>query len=94
MLESDQDRLDVLQELGELVTIDGNEVWVIFDQQYLEALTDPGMSSAEPEVVGRTSDLKSVTQSTTIQRSNGDQYRVRENEPDGTGMTLLRLRSG
>ena len=93
MLESDEDRLTSLELLGESATIDGKKLFGIFESIYLDALEDPGIASSEPEFLARTSDLNGVTQSSVIERENGEKYRVREIEPDGTGMTLLRLRN-
>ena len=92
MLESDTDRLSYLELLGESATIDGSQLRGIFESTFLDAGVDPGIASSEPEFLARTIDLNGVSQSSVIERENGEKYRVREIEPDGTGMTLLRLR--
>lgn len=93
MLESDQDRLESLQALGEEIRIDDFPVWGVFDQSFVEALSDPGIGSSEPEFTCRSIDVENVQKDSVLTRLQV-QYRVRELEPDGTGMTLLRLRSG
>ena len=75
-----------------LVTVEGNQIWAIFELDFLEVLEDPGIGSSSPQLTGRTSDLKGVIRDAVVERDNGEKYRVRENEPDGTGITLLRLR--
>jgi len=93
MIESEHDRLEILKALGEQVTINGVEVWVTFDKSYIEELAGPGAASSEPELIGRTSDLDSFVQSDVVERDNGEKYRIRKPEPDGTGMSLVRLRN-
>lgn len=93
MLESDADRLESLKALGEHISVDGKILWGIFEQVFGEALSDPGVSSSDPELTCRSIDVIEVTKDSVIERQSV-QYRVREIEPDGTGMTLLRLRRG
>jgi len=92
LLESDEDRLELLEELGESLSLDGRELFGIFDVEYLEDLEGPGIASSAPMVTCRSSDVSHVVQGAVLKRISGDQYKVRELEPDGTGMTLLRLR--
>jgi hypothetical protein len=85
--------LAVLEALGEVVTIDGSSIHAVFDNDYLEALEGPGASVSEPTITARTVDLEGVERGSVVLVGNST-YRVREREPDGTGITLLRLRSG
>jgi high-affinity K+ transport system ATPase subunit B len=86
-LESDADRLAMLQALGEEITVGGTAVWAIVDNEYVEALSVTG---TQPVATCRSSDVTGVTRATTVVRG-GVTYRVANIEPDGTGMTLLRL---
>ena len=70
------------------------EIWAVFEKDFIEALSEPGLGSSSPQLIGRTTDLKDVVRDSVVQRDNGETYRARELEPDGTGMTTLRLRSG
>jgi hypothetical protein len=60
---------------------------VIFDRAHLESL---GISSTQPVAVGKTSDLAAATGGTSITIA-GTAYVVRDNQPDGTGMSTLIL---
>lgn len=99
-VESDADRLEFLDVdefgislslvLGSPVT----EISGIFDDAHFEI--DNGISvisSSEPMAHVRTSDVTgspSVLQGTTVIIA-GDSYSVTDIEPDGTGMTLLKM---
>lgn len=84
----------MLEAVGECLTVDGARVWAIFEMTYSDALDGPGIGSTEPEITGRTSDLANVMPGAIVARDTGEQFRVRESEPDGTGLTLMRLRRG
>ena len=60
---------------------------VIFDRAHIESL---GISSAQPVCVGKTSDLSGAAFGGTITIA-GAAYTVRDNQPDGTGITTLLL---
>lgn len=90
MLETESDRLEMLKAVGELVEIDGESSWGVFEREYLEDLDGPGIASYEPTLTCRSSDAPGIEG--VIKRQNGKSYSVREIEPDGTGITLLRLR--
>lgn len=93
MIESDADRLESLQALGEQLKIDDESVWGIFENEYLGELDGPGVASSEPTVTVRTSDIMRMDRGALVVRANGERYSVRQAEPDGTGMTMLRLRA-
>ena len=94
MLETDSDRLESLKALGELVQLDGRKIWGVFETPYIEILADPGIGSANPEFQCRSIDVTGLIPETVLERTGGETYRVHEIEPDGTGMTTLRLRRG
>lgn len=86
-LETDADRLALLKAVGEQILIDGVSVWAVFRNAYFESLE---VSGSQPVASCRSSDVSAVTRSSIVV-SNGITYRVAVIEPDGTGMTLLRL---
>ena len=92
MIETDADRLALLRDLGESVYIDGCQVYGVFDNDYLEDLDGPGISSGAPVITVRSSDVRGVVPGAEVIYA-GDTFTVREIEPDGTGVSLLRLRT-
>lgn len=96
--ESSEDRLVFLNtaEFGIEVTLFPNTqnetvIQGIFDAEHFEI--DNGLSvisSAEPQLHVRTEDVTSVTQDSAL-TANGVSYTVADVQPDGTGMTILRL---
>lgn len=92
MIETDADRLALVRDLGEKVYIDNCAYYGVFENEYLEDLDGPGVSSSSPMLTVRSSDVASVVPGSTVIRDSVT-YTVREVEPDGTGITLLRLRN-
>lgn len=86
-LETDADRLAMLQAVGEQVTLDGAAVWAVFDNAYAQVLD---AVSAQPVLQLRSSDAAAVTRASTVVRGAAG-YRVANIEPDGLGMTTLIL---
>lgn len=73
-------------------TLPGGEVVpVIFDRPYGEAF-DGDAGGNVPRAVGRTSDLADAARGTLL-TIGATAYQVTANEPDGTGVTTLRLRT-
>lgn len=72
---------------NETAVLDGNDVDVIFDRNYLGV---DGMGSTSPAALADSALVASATQA-SIMVVRGNTYRVRSAEPDGTGSTLLRL---
>lgn len=68
------------------------EIEVIFDNSYsLNILrTDFEVANLSPQVIVRTTDVSDVSLSSTIE-VEGTTYNVTAIEPDGTGITVLRL---
>lgn len=96
-VESDQDRLEMLnvEEFGTSITVVLNstqtEISGIYDDAHFEV--DDGItivSTSEPMVHVNTSDVTNVVQGTEL-RINGSTFSVSDIQPDGTGITLLRL---
>jgi len=67
----------------------GSTINGIFDAAYAEAL-DGMVQGSQPAFVTRTADVPSATHGQTITIS-GTAYKIVGVEPDGTGLTLLRL---
>ena len=96
-VESDADRLALLEDFGEecTVTIGGVAspgVLLLFRQQYLEVpLGDGQMATGEKlTALGRSSDLAGANKSTSVLRA-AVPYGVIATEPDGAGMVRLIL---
>lgn len=77
----------MLQGLGEIITVGAAQVWAVANNDYSEAL---GASGTQPVALCRSADVAAVTRNSTVVRG-GVTYRVANIEPDGTGMTLLRM---
>lgn len=98
MIESDADRLALIQAVGEQFdTGKPARMWAIFDEAYLESDLDRfTVANREPMLTCRTSDVAAhelVKQSKVTRVSDGSEYYVKDFEPDGTGMTVVRLAS-
>lgn len=94
--ENEPDRLLYLQSLGEQFDSGYSEtLWGIFSRPYsAQTVADQVVQSRETTLLVRTSDvaLHSIERASQLtQVDTGDVYRVRQAEPDGTGMTLLKL---
>lgn len=94
MLESEADRLAMIQAVGEAFsTVCPEKLWLVFDRAFIEqALGNFTVEGNKPVALGRTSDvaLHELVKDTVITRdSDGAKYTVRRFEPDGTGMSLV-----
>lgn len=91
MLTQDLDNFFQGDELATPFTVAGTTLNGIFDNAYVEAVH--GMSgSTEPTLLVPDTAMPQLANGTLIQIL-GKTYKVIDNEPDGTGVTLLRLRS-
>lgn len=70
-------------------TLDGVAVRGVFDNTYTLELG--GVSSREPAYTLPTAACAAVTRSSVLVVPAAGTYRVREHEPDGTGVSVLRL---
>lgn len=74
-------------------TIGGQSVAGIFDDDYSAVeFGTAAIESNAPVFHCRTVDLPAITLGTTTCTISGTAYVIVENKPDGTGMTMLRLR--
>ena len=88
MLETDDDRLAIVTGLGERILIDDKEVWGIFENAFIEL--DIDVDSSTPLVQVRDIDIPKVDRGSIVDRS-GLRYSVVQVQPDGEGMSVLRL---
>jgi hypothetical protein len=65
----------------------GRTINVIFDEQYVDAL---GVESSQPAATCSSADVDDVEQDDMITIS-GREFRIIGVQPDGTGVTVLRL---
>jgi N-glycosylase/DNA lyase len=93
MLESDASRLAMIKSLGgQRVLFRGEEFWALFDNAFTDISgmvegTTPALS------VCRSSDIErlKITKEDTLDVA-GEQWRVKMIEPDGTGVSVVRLK--
>lgn len=80
-------------EFATAVTVDGNAINAIFDNDYVAVgLDGVTVESLGPVLLCETADVAAVVQGDPAV-VNAVNYTVAEVQPDGTGMTLLRLRA-
>lgn len=80
-------------EFATAVTVDGNAVNAIFDNDYVAVdLDGVTLESLGPVLLCETADVAATVQGTAVV-VNAVNYTVAEVRPDGTGLTLLRLRA-
>lgn len=96
MLESEADRLAMVQAVGEpFSTAKAEKLWLVFDREYLaQQLGEFTTDGRNPLALGRTSDIAQhelVKQSVITRDADGAKYSVKQFKPDGVGMTLLVL---
>lgn len=81
-----------LADFGQTATWNATSITVIFDNKYATAMPDMGgVMSSEPQALCRSTDVAAaaVGDSFTV---NSVTYTISRIEPDGTGLTVLRLR--
>lgn len=91
-VETAADRALMLADFGVTVTHGAGSSFVgIFDAGYeLVNLGEVGVTSAQPRLTGRTADVEGIALLTTL-TVDGVAYTLQEQQPDGTGMTVLLL---
>jgi hypothetical protein len=90
ILESDSLKLLELKALGSVcVSAETGSFEAIFDADYINV---EGVNEQGPALTCRSCDVDRLSiRNGTVLEVNGKDYRVRTPEPDGTGMTVLRL---
>lgn len=94
-LESDADRLAMIQALGgrEVPGPDGKPFWAVFKFEFIDVLGGPSVEGRQPFLECRTSDVTTLgIDKDTDLTVKGEPYRVRRHEPDGEGWSLLILK--
>lgn len=90
-MESDADRLAMLQALGgRLIFLGDSKVCAVFENGFFE--TTPGVESRQPYLLCRTSDLPPAFQKETDVDVGAEHFRVKRLEDDGTGLTRIVLK--
>ncbi len=98
-VESTSDLLDIIEALGGITTDDltvtyaGGSFTAIFDRPY--AAVQPGdidLETRQPVLIARTADVSGLAKGTVL-TVQGDAYKVRHQEPDGTGLTRILLKA-
>lgn len=101
MIESEQDRLDMLEDYGADITLpDASVIKGIFDREFaaVQFGGDLGVESYDPVALVSTAQASALAEDSAITVSNSGitgvdgNYLVREPQPDGTGLTLLKLK--
>lgn len=93
-IETDADRLAMLKDLGEQIEYDNETIWAIFEKPYIDLGFDRPVESDAPQVTVRSSDVTGVTHGKSVVRTVSGttySYTVENVQPDGEGMTVLRL---
>ena len=90
MIETDSDRLELLKALGEEIQFDGQSIWGVFEMSYFDIDLDSPVEGSTETVTVRTIDIPSRTRGSSVVRGNTS-YTVVGSEPDGDGITTLRL---
>lgn len=88
-METEADRLASIKALGgRLIPCETTSFWAIFDREYASADSVETKTSA---LTARTSDVENLPKDTVF-TIDGELYRIKRHEPDGSGMTALILR--
>lgn len=96
MIESDADRLVMIQAVGEPFTTGMTILWGVMDREYLEVDGAYQRSATRRTVLQiRTSDVErhQLVKDSKITRADGTTFYVKDIEDDGTGMTVLALKA-
>lgn len=91
-IETDRSRLRMIKAVGGLIaSFSRGDIWCIFDNGNADVLSM--VESSGPSMHCRSSDVSSIaiTKDDEVE-INGEQYRVKKMDPDGTGMTMVHLK--
>lgn len=101
-IESEQDRLDMLEDWGADITLpDTSTIKGIVDRAFVGVvLDDISVEGSDPMAVCSSAEVSSLVEGDAITVANAadpdvdGSYIIKGTEPDGTGMTMLKLRRG
>lgn len=95
MIESDADRLTLIQAVGEqFETGHATKLWAIYDREYAETATGRMSTAGGRALIHcRTSDIElhSLVRDSKLTRADGSVFFAKSFEPDGVGMTIVVL---
>lgn len=91
MLESDEDRLEMIKSLGGLVIehADGG-FWAYFDREYIQPFG--AVESKSTAITARTIDVEHLPKDTVLKVPGNGDWKLKRHEPDGNGMSVVHLR--
>ena len=100
MIESEQDRLDMIADWGATITLpNASTIKGIVDREFVAvSFGEMGIESSDPVAVVSTAQAAGLVEDDTIVISDSEvpgvdgTYQIREPQPDGTGLTLLKLK--
>lgn len=88
---SDLDEFLNNEEFAVEMTIGSNTIYGIFDDEYNAVDLQTGqIAQTEPQIIVKTSDVSGISLDTEVS-INGTTYKIKEIQPDGTGLTTLIL---
>lgn len=91
MIESDATRLRMIKAVGGVLVSHGSgSFWAIFDREFSLSV-DGSVESRQPVLTARTSDVCELPKDVVLDVC-GTEYRIKRQEPDGTGMSLVILK--
>lgn len=80
-----------LTAFGETVTVGGTDITAIVDTEYSALNLGIGIESSDPQITCKTSDVSSAQHGTAVTMRSASYTVSGPPEPDGTGMTVLKL---
>jgi hypothetical protein len=93
VIESAADRLALVRDAGEVIEVDGKQLPGIFIAPYQPVpFGEHVLESAQPQVVVIDDNLPAAYGSGSVVTIRGTDYGVADTQPDGTGLTTIRLR--
>lgn len=78
-------------DFGEDGTLDGQAVRVIFDAAATVGLGSPGIAASDPQVTLPTASVPAAVHGKLLDLPTRGTFRVREHQPDFTGLSVLTL---
>lgn len=90
-VETETDRANFLADFGESVTVSGNAITAMMDNEWLsEAVGGLEIDSLEPALLCRATDVSSSVNGDAV-TARGTAYTIKDTQPAGDGWTLILL---
>lgn len=80
-----------LTAFGETVTVDGVDITAIVDTEYSALNLGIGIESSEPQITCKSTDVSAAVEGTPVTMRSTSYAVAGPPEPDGTGVTVLKL---